>query len=305
MIQQKNNVIIFHGHNSDPEDHWFPWLQAELEKLKLGVFVPKLPKDTDQTPEKFAEFFETIKDKINKDTILIGHSLGGSMIMHALAHIDTPVAGSIFVGSFGKSFNDENEDAQKCAEFVKNIAWKKVRKNAGNIKIIASTNDPFIPVDVSVHLGTMLQEPVHFYDGAGHFMESNGYEKFPKLLDYIKSQIYLTYDEFKKLDARVGHIMKVEEVEDADKLLRFEIDFGGGELRQIVSGIREFYPEPSEDEPGYKQLVGKQLLYVTNLEPREIKGITSYGMLMAVDGSDGNPVFLVPEKPVDAGSSVR
>lgn len=114
----------------------------------------------------------------------------------------------------------------------------------------------------------------------------------------------ISYDEFKKLEARIGTVVTVEPVPDADKLLRCEIDFGevdvegNKKLRQIVSGIREYYPD-------YSVLVGKQLLYVVNLEPRTIRGVESHGMLMAVDGADGGPVFLVPEKPVAPGSKIR
>lgn len=116
---------------------------------------------------------------------------------------------------------------------------------------------------------------------------------------------HITYDDFKKLDMRVGLIKFVEPVPDTDKLLRFEIDFGEESPRQIVSGIREFYPDPSADEAGYEQLIGKLALYVVNLEPRTIKGVESNGMLMAVDGLDGQPVFLTPDAPVNPGSKIR
>ncbi len=109
---------------------------------------------------------------------------------------------------------------------------------------------------------------------------------------------YVTYEEFKKLDMRVGTIREITLVEGADKLLKCMIDFGEPELRQIVSGIREFFPE-------YEKLVGKQVLYIVNLEPRTIRGVVSSGMLMAVDGKDGAPVFLSPEVEVLAGSKVR
>ena len=133
---------------------------------------------------------------------------------------------------------------------------------------------------------------------------------------------YVNYDEFKKMDMRVGTIRAVEPVEGTDKLLKCQIDFGETEtvqvleplegeeiavaeapaptpkFRQIVSGIREYFPE-------YEQLVGKQVLYVVNLEPRTIRGVESQGMLMAVDGKDGKPVFLSPEFPVNPGSKVR
>lgn len=109
---------------------------------------------------------------------------------------------------------------------------------------------------------------------------------------------YVTYEEFKKLDIRVGTIKNIEPVEGTDKLLKCQIDFGEENLRQIVSGIREYYPE-------YEKLIGKQVLYIVNLEPRTIRGVESQGMLMAVDGKDGNPVFLIPEVEVNPGSKVR
>ncbi len=141
---------------------------------------------------------------------------------------------------------------------------------------------------------------------------------------------YIPYDEFKKMDIRIGTIREIEPVEGTDKLLRCQIDFGvkkpvidvipesdsvltdeelaklgsvdeiveERDIRQIISGIREYYPD-------YESLIGKQVLYVVNLEPREIKGHTSHGMLMAVDGKEGQPVFLIPDEPVEPGSKVR
>lgn len=147
---------------------------------------------------------------------------------------------------------------------------------------------------------------------------------------YLKYMEYITYDQFKKLDIRIGTIREIEPVEGTDKLLRCQIDFGikqptidvipetdsvltdeelaklgspddvveERDIRQIISGIREYYPD-------YESLIGKQVLYVVNLEPREIKGHMSHGMLMAVDGTEGQPVFLTPDEPVLPGSKVR
>jgi methionyl-tRNA synthetase len=113
---------------------------------------------------------------------------------------------------------------------------------------------------------------------------------------------YVTYDEFKKMDIRVGTIREIESVEGADKLLKCMVEIGDVDtdgnpvLRQIVSGIHEYFPE-------YQQLIGKQVLYIVNLEPRTIRGVESNGMLMAV--GDGAPIFLIPENPVTPGSKVR
>lgn len=115
---------------------------------------------------------------------------------------------------------------------------------------------------------------------------------------------YVSYEEFKKMDIRVGTIKEIEEVPETDKLLRCQIDFGevneAGEkiLRQIISGIKEYYPD-------YSVLINKQVLYIVNLEPRKIKGFESNGMLMAIDDKDGKPVFLIPEVEVNEGSKVR
>ena len=95
---------------------------------------------------------------------------------------------------------------------------------------------------------------------------------------------------------RLGKVLVAEAVPDSDKLIRFELDFGEEQPRQILSAIREWYTEPDA-------LVGKMMLFVINLEPRMIRGLESQGMLLAV-GED-KPVFLIPEEMVAPGSKVR
>lgn len=115
---------------------------------------------------------------------------------------------------------------------------------------------------------------------------------------------YIKFEDFKKMDIRVGTVRQVESIDGADKLLKCQIDFGevdesgNRKLTQIISGIKEYYRE-------YENLIGKQLLYIVNLEPRTIKGEVSNGMLMAVDGVDSKPVFLVPEVNVSPGARAK
>jgi len=297
MVKSKHNIIMIHGYEGNSENHWFPYIKSEMEKHGVEVFAPQMPESG--TFESWMKEVESFKDKINENTIFIGHSRGCPTILNILSQLEISIAGTILIAGYAKMFaSQDGETLEGIESFLKEISWKKVCKNAGKIKIFASTNDEEMTVDVATHLGITLKSPVHFIENAGHFCADDGYETFPELLEYLLSQVYLTYEEFKKLDARVGHIKKVEPIEGADKLLRFEIDFGEGEDRQIVSGIKEYFPD-------YEALVGKKALYVLNLAPREIKGVTSYGMLMAVDGVDGNPVFLVPEQEVNPGSHVR
>lgn len=104
----------------------------------------------------------------------------------------------------------------------------------------------------------------------------------------------ITFEEFKKLDIRIGEILSVEKVENADNLLILEVDFGEFK-RQIVSGIAKWYK--AED------LVGKKLPFIVNLEPRKFKGIESQGMLMAIDGED-QPILLEPQGEVKSGDKI-
>ena len=105
----------------------------------------------------------------------------------------------------------------------------------------------------------------------------------------------ITFDDFKKLDIRIGKIVSVEKVKGTDKLLKLEIDFSK-EKKQLVAGIAEFF-DPD-------QLVGKEIPVLLNLEPRSIRGIESQGMILAID-VDGKPVLLHPDKEVPPGSIIR
>ena len=106
----------------------------------------------------------------------------------------------------------------------------------------------------------------------------------------------VAFDDFTRLDIRVGRVTECTKVPKADKLLQFKIDDGLGG-RTIVSGIAKHYaPE---------ELVGRQVCFVANLEPRRIKGITSQGMILSAEGADGRLAVISPEKEVEPGSAVK
>jgi methionyl-tRNA synthetase len=108
----------------------------------------------------------------------------------------------------------------------------------------------------------------------------------------------ISIDEFSKIEVSIGTVQSAERVPDTDKLLRLMVDFGEeGGPRQIVSGIAAYVAEPSS-------LVGRQLAFVTNLEPRTIRGLESNGMLFAV-GSDETFAFVTPDRPVPPGTSAH
>jgi methionine--tRNA ligase beta chain len=105
----------------------------------------------------------------------------------------------------------------------------------------------------------------------------------------------ITFEDFKKLEIKIGKIISAEKIPEADKLIKLEIDLGT-EKRQVVAGIAQFY------EPDY--LIGKEIPVVVNLEPRKLKGVESQGMILAAS-AEGTPVLLYPEKDVPPGSIVK
>lgn len=107
----------------------------------------------------------------------------------------------------------------------------------------------------------------------------------------------ISYDDFAKLDIRIGTILSVEVVEDADKLLKLTVDIGEENPRQVVSGIREYFDDPQE-------LVGKQCPFLANLEPRVIRGLESQGMILAAS-NEGEFGLLIPHKTLPPGSKIK
>ncbi|MEM2186298.1 MAG: methionine--tRNA ligase subunit beta [Thermofilaceae archaeon] len=105
---------------------------------------------------------------------------------------------------------------------------------------------------------------------------------------------YVSFEEFQKLDLRVGKVVSAERVQRARKLLLLKVDIGG-ELRTLVAGLAEYYaPE---------QLVGKEIVVVANLEPKVIMGLKSEGMLLAAV-VNSKPVLIVPESEVPPGTRI-
>ena len=105
----------------------------------------------------------------------------------------------------------------------------------------------------------------------------------------------ISIKEFQKIDIRVGTIESVDNIEQADKLVKLRVDFGDHQ-RQILAGIKTERIDPGE-------IIGLQALFVVNLEPRKMMGEVSEGMLFDIGYADDfAPVLAVPERPVPNGT---
>ncbi len=110
------------------------------------------------------------------------------------------------------------------------------------------------------------------------------------------NRMKITIDDFARVEMRVGKILSVEEVPGSDKLLKCMVDFREGQPRQILSGIRKYFPDTSV-------LVGKKVAYVTNLLSRKMMGFESDGMVMAVHSGDSFALMEVPDS-IEIGTKI-
>ncbi|MCI1902998.1 MAG: methionine--tRNA ligase [Enterococcaceae bacterium] len=115
-------------------------------------------------------------------------------------------------------------------------------------------------------------------------------------LNSIKEKM-IKYDEFDKLELKVAEVIDCQKIADADKLLKFRLNAGDEGDRQILSGVAEFYPDPSK-------LIGKKVLIVANLKPRKMRGEISQGMILSAEDKEGNLALVEAPKGMPAGAIV-
>jgi methionyl-tRNA synthetase len=114
--------------------------------------------------------------------------------------------------------------------------------------------------------------------------------KYPPMKDEI------TFDEFSKMDLRVGTITAAEKIEKADKLLKLTVDTGI-DVRTVVSGIAEHFKT--------EEVIGQKVSILLNLAPRKIRGVESQGMILMAETEKGELAFVSPTKEIDAGNTIR
>lgn len=108
----------------------------------------------------------------------------------------------------------------------------------------------------------------------------------------------ISYEDFSKVELKVGKILKAEDHPKADKLLILSVDFNEGKPRTIVAGLKLHYKK--------EELINKKAIFATNLAPVNLRGIESNGMVLAaVNDDDEHVVILQPEKDIEQGSKIR
>ena len=180
----KKTAFIFHGVEGNPGENWFPWLKTQLELKGWQVFVPQFPTPEGQTLENWLEIVKGHEDKMDENTVYIGHSLGGAFVLNLLEAY--PARAAFFVaGVYGKVGNTFDESMKSFAQ--RQFDWEKIHGHCFNFCVYHADNDPYIKLKTAEDLAEKLGVEVNLIEGGGHFNAANGYLKFPRLLEDILS----------------------------------------------------------------------------------------------------------------------
>ncbi|MDB5237090.1 MAG: putative pre6S rRNA nuclease [Parcubacteria group bacterium] len=221
-------------------------------------------------------------DKENVEAIVVGDSKDFNGVDNAVAAEARDFAMSL-AGSLPVFFEPEMLTTQEARRDFEGIRLK------GNTIVDSSA--------AALILTSFLSH--HAADQAGAIIDAiAGVPSTVEALPTQQGKPKISIDEFLKIEVKIGTVRIAERVPETDKLLRLIVDFGEADgPRQIVSGINAYITEPED-------LLGRQLAFVTNLEPRKIKGLESNGMLFAV-GEGDTFAFVTPDREVPPGTAAH
>lgn len=176
-------VIIIPGNGGEKlENHWYPYIKQELEKLGLTVIAKEFP-DPMLAREKY--WLPYIKELgADENTILIGHSSGAIAAMRFAEK--NKILGSILVGAYYTDLGNETE--KKSGYFDHPWQWEVIKNNQQWIAQFASTDDPYIPIKEARHVQQMLEADYFEHNDEGHFSGDKNKVEFPEIVEYIKSR---------------------------------------------------------------------------------------------------------------------
>ncbi len=180
-------VIIVHRWSSDPSSDWIPWLKAELERRGLVVVAPAMPDTDNPVIEKWVPYLAEVVGTPDKDTFLIGHSIGCQTILRYLETLDAPIGGVLFVAGW---FNLENlkstEDKELARPWIEtSLNIEKVKSVLPNSIAVISDNDPYGAFEENKKKFDEIGARVVVLPMGGHICESDNPVLLSSFLELI------------------------------------------------------------------------------------------------------------------------
>jgi len=178
-------ALIIHGAYGNPNENWIPWLKTELEKFDYEVAVPAFPTPENQNLESWLDVASPYLEKLNDESVLIGHSIGAVFLLSVLEKLNAPVKTTIFASGFLNDLGNDDFDKINRIFYEKDFDWQRIKQNSQNVFVFHGDNDPYVPLSESENLAKNLGTNVKVIENGGHLNKSAGFDKFSELLEVI------------------------------------------------------------------------------------------------------------------------
>ena len=173
------SVYIVHGYMASPNDHWFGWLQSQLEARGATVSILAMPDSSNPDPAAWQRHLEQNVERHDENTYFVAHSLGCIALLHYLQSLpaETRIGGLLLVAGFNASL----PIIPQLDHFTSSPALAADRLIAMSPEraVIASRNDAIVPYALTVDLSRQLQAQLSTVDDGGHFLGSEGFTTLP------------------------------------------------------------------------------------------------------------------------------
>ncbi len=182
-------VFIIHGWGGNSEESWFPWLKKELEQRKFKVIVPNMPNSKIPKIDAWVSHLTENIGKADKNTFLVGHSIGCQAIMRYLEQLSPKekIGGAVLVAGFFTLIGLTTKEKPIAKPWLENsIDFKKVKEHCSNLTVILSDNDSYVPLEENkLKFEKELNAKVIVKHNLGHFSGENGITELPSALQEI------------------------------------------------------------------------------------------------------------------------
>ena len=185
-MQTKQHIYLVHGYTSNANANWFPDLKEKLSADHTEVHIFNMPDSAHPKEKQWLDFLKNEIDEIKPGSIFIGHSLGCVAILNFLEDRDLQQVASLYLIS---GFVEETP-IDKLAEFVcRKIDYSKFINAVNTRVVIAAKDDDIVPYSYTEILAQKLQAEFILLDEGGHFMDRDGFTRFPFLINKIKQEL--------------------------------------------------------------------------------------------------------------------
>ena len=181
--ESKKRLVIVHGWEGSPEEGWFPWLKAEMEKRGWEVSVPALPNSAEPEQARWLPYLQMIVGKVDKNTFMVGHSLGCITILRFLERLPKEefIGGAILVAGF-----DNPLKYKELKNFFQEvISWDRIKKDCKKFVTIHSEDDPEVPLENGLRFERNLRAKRIVVNGLKHFSGGDGVTSVPIILQEL------------------------------------------------------------------------------------------------------------------------